>query len=114
MRYALIALIALITSPAFAQLAVEPMPGVRDYGGIRSTETLPGVRSFSGAVEGTAVDIMPGATSYNLRPSLEDAAIRRAEEANRADFDMVQSGIRSRQEQQRRDDAFWDRIRNGK
>ena len=74
----------LLVAPAHAQLAVETAPGITFYGGdTMSVETLPGVRHFSGAVNGTAVDIAPGITSYSLRPSFDAETDQRIQEIER-------------------------------
>jgi hypothetical protein len=67
-----LALVIIVSGPAFAQLAVETAPGVRSYGGnTMSVETMPGYHRFSGVVEGSAVQIAPGLSYYNLRPSID-------------------------------------------
>jgi len=65
----LLMLLLLVPSLAFAELAVEIIPGVTHYGGhTSSVEIIPGVKQFSGAYEGTVTELAPGITSYNLRP----------------------------------------------
>ena len=66
--FTLILLSAVVS--AWADMAIETMPGVTFYsgpnGGTMSVETMPGVRFFSGEYGGSAVEILPGITSYSL------------------------------------------------
>lgn len=64
----ILALLLCLPSMALAQLAIETEPGVTyyDYGRTRSVEITPGVKHFSGEVEGTVTDFAPGIRSYSL------------------------------------------------
>lgn len=73
MQTLLITAVLLSAVTVHAQMGIEVTPGVTFYGGQNGgtigVETMPGVRYFSGEVSGSAIEIMPGVTHYNLRPS---------------------------------------------
>ena len=70
---------------AFAQMAIETMPGVTyyDYGQTQGVEIVPGVTHFSGAVEGTVTELRPGVRFYDLHPNLATEFSQRAAEHGR-------------------------------
>jgi hypothetical protein len=107
----MIVLLVLTSLPAFAQFAIETAPGVRSYGGeTMSVETMPGHHRFSGAVEGSVTEIMPGVSHYNLRPSI-DAELKQtfaAESQWRAQRNAEME--RDQADRHRRDRQIEDRI----
>jgi hypothetical protein len=106
-------LLFLTSVPAFAQLAAETAPGVGFYGGdTMSVETMRGYPRFSGAVEGSAVQIAPGLSYYNLRPSIDTELEQNlaAESQWRAQSNAASD--RAREQEHARDRQLIEGIRN--
>ncbi len=102
-------LLVALASSAFAQLAVETVPGVRHYGdGTMSVETIPGHHRFSGAVEGSVTEIMPGVTHYNLRqnPMYSDDYARQSQQASDENVRTFEQGQQYRRELNRQTDDW--------
>lgn len=78
MKHGLVAIALLLSAaPAFAQLAIETAPGVTRYGGhTTGVEVMPGVEFYSGAVNGSSVEVMPGVRSYHFDSMERDIAER--------------------------------------
>lgn len=87
-------------TPALAQMATEPVPGITFYGGGTVVEPVPGVQFYSGAVSGSAVQIVPGITSYRLQTwqsDLERSVQSEMDRRSRYVDEEIQANERARQ-----------------
>lgn len=105
MKTLLLSVALFAASPAFAQMGIEVTPGVTFYGGPNGgtvgVEITPGVRHFSGEVSGSAIEIMPGVTSYNLQPSYDEDRFSRDNSLEQLSRDTQQNRARLAEEHTR-------------
>lgn len=115
--FTIFSILCLIATPVCAEVAIELIPGQMIYSGpggqTMSVETIPGMRQFSGAVDGTAVDLAPGVTAYDLRPNGFADIEQRSRENGSALEQMFKEDQRHRAELDRQHQDFMNRLRNG-
>lgn len=64
-------LFVFLVSPAWAEVAVEIVPGVVQHSNrTTSVEIVPGYRQYSGEVRGYSTEIVPGVQTYQLTPEV--------------------------------------------
>lgn len=65
----LLGALILVPSLAWAEVAVELVPGVVQYGNhTTSVELVPGYRQYSGEMRGYSTELVPGVQHYQLTP----------------------------------------------
>lgn len=96
-------LILVGTAAAQSGTAIDIEPGVTFYsgpgGGTLSVETMPGVQRFSGAVNGSAIETLPGVRHYNFGGSWDDdiqAGVRAEMRERQRSFEAEQQERRLR------------------
>jgi hypothetical protein len=71
-------------------------------------EVLPGVRHFSGAVNGTAIEVYPGITHYNLQPGFNAEVDARISEIQREGDRRLADHQREQAARHAREDKLFD------